>query len=235
MAASGKQNNFIIASERADVTGDGVPDTITLTGYKEKPTDIFIQNITLAIEDGRTKQTTATAFPNNAGYNPRLFLGDFTGDGIADMMISIDSGGSGGFGFYYIYSDKNNMLTKLFDAEMFNSQFKYTVTFRESCRVAVYSYYFKKTYIIDVSSRVNFYAEQGVYNRNCRLLKPTEGFVPGLNNLYPLASATPRKYNLLAVSRVIGLFGADTLGYIETVLEWNGTKFIGVAETVKPV
>jgi len=222
----------IIQTKRADLNGDGVIDTIYLTGEKEKPQDIFIRNIALEIEDGKTRKITKITFSNNAGYNPRLFIGDFNKDKIDDVMISIDSGGSGGFGFYYIYSFAGNISRMLFDNEEFNQEFKYDVIYKEGCKVQVYSYQLKKTYIIDVSEKQKgIYAE--IYNKNCKLLKPTSGFVPGLNNLYPLATDEPGSYNLLAISRVIGLYGADTLGYLETVLEWNGTKFVPRTETLK--
>lgn len=223
---------FVITSVQADVSGDGTADTISLIGDRDISNAAFIRNITLVIEDGSTGQTATTSFPDNAGYNPRLFIGDFTGDSVPEIFISIDSGGSGGFGFYYIYSYKNKVLRKLFDREDFNRLFKYRVDFRNGCKVAVYSEYFRKTYIIDVSSRVDFYQEEGVYNRNCRLLKPTEGFVPGLNNLYPLSTDMPNRYNLLALQRVIGLFGADTLGILETTLQLEQGQLRGVTESV---
>lgn len=225
-------NNYIITRETADVTGDGVLDTITLTGFKEKPDDIFIRNITLVVVNGATKKEITVTFANNAGYNPRIFLGDFTGDNIPEVMLSIDSGGSGGFGFYYIYSFKNGIPQKLFDNDEFNNKYKYDVTFREGCKIAVYSHYFARTYFIDVSDRKDFYIAEGVYNRSCQLLKPTEGFVPGLNNLYPLRDSDDNKYRLLAIQRIIGLYGADTVGYIEMTLEWQVSSFVPISERV---
>lgn len=228
-------NNYVISSDKADVTGDGIIDTVSLVGYKEKPDDIFIRNITLLMEDGNTKQTISVSFSNNAGYNPRIFLGDFNNDSIPDVLISIDSGGSGGFGFYYIYSFKNNIVTKLFDSEDFNKVYQYEVEFREGCRVSVYSKYTKKTYLIDVSNKKEFYMEAGVYSRNCKLLKPTEGFVPGLNTLYPMSADKTGHYNLLVLLKIAGLYNADTLGYVEMNMSWDGNQFIPISERVNPI
>ena len=223
---------MIIQTKRADVNGDGVLDTIFLTGEKEKTEDIFIRNIKLVFEDGRTKRAATITFSNNVGYNPRLFIGDFNKDKIDDVLISIDSGGSGGFGFYYIYSFTGNTTRRLFDNDEYNREIKYDVIYKDGCKVQVYNYQLKKTYIIDVSAKQkDFYAE--IYDRSCKLLKPTSGFVPGLNNLYPLAGDAQGSYNLLAIERVIGLYGADTLGILETVLEWNGTKFVQHTESLK--
>ena len=221
-----------IQTKRADVNGDGVVDTIYLTGEKEKPEDIFIRNIKLVIEDGRTQKRTVITFANNAGYNPRLFLGDFNKDNTDDILISIDSGGSGGFGFYYIYSFVGDRAQLLFDNDGYNAKIKYDVIYKDGCKVQVYNYQFKKVYIIDVRAKQKeIYSD--IYDKNCSLLKPTSGFVPGLNNLYPLAGKTQDSYNLLAIERVIGLYGADTLGYLETILEWDGVRFIQRAETLK--
>ncbi|MFZ5754868.1 MAG: hypothetical protein ACOY3J_11565 [Bacillota bacterium] len=52
---------------------------------------------------------------------------------------------------------------------------------------------------------------------------------------YPLESNIKGRYSLLALQRVIGLFGADTLGYIETTPAWDGSMFRPVSETVTPV
>jgi len=85
----------VVSFARGDVTGDRIPDTIYLTGIKT-PQSPFIQNITLLIQDGRTGRLTGIQLPENAGYDPSLFLGDFTGNGVADILISIATGGSGG-------------------------------------------------------------------------------------------------------------------------------------------
>lgn len=224
---------MVITTAQADVNGDGVLDTVSLTGERDAEGSAFIRDITLVITDGKSGRTATTALRDNAGYNPRLFIGDFTCDGVPEILISIDSGGSGGFGYYYIFSYKGGVVNQLLDAEKFNATFKYTVTFREGCRVAVTSDYFRRTYFIDVSDRLTFYREQGVYDRSCRLQKPTSGWVPGLNNLFPEAGSTPNCYNLLAFQRVVGLFNADTIGILQTTLAWDKTEFVGVSEYVR--
>jgi hypothetical protein len=84
----------IVFFVRGDVNGDRIPDNVYLTGIKTSISP-FTQNITLEIQDGRTGKFVTIPLSENVGYNPRLFLGEFTGDGTADILISIDSGGSG--------------------------------------------------------------------------------------------------------------------------------------------
>ena len=102
----------IVAYARGDVNGDRVPDNVYLTGTRT-PDSPFIQNITLVIHDGATGLFTRIPLSENAGYIPSLFLRDFTGDGVNDILISIASGGSGAFMYYYIFSFINSTFPPL--------------------------------------------------------------------------------------------------------------------------
>ena len=114
-----KERIYVIDYARADVTGDGEADEIFLVGNKPSGTDSpYFDNIELMIQDGVTKKYIKIKFKENSGYNPTLFLGDFTGNKVLDILVSIDSGGSGAIGFYYIYSVLNNKPKQLFDKGM---------------------------------------------------------------------------------------------------------------------
>jgi len=107
---------------RGDVNGDRIPDNVYLTGIRT-PNSPFIQNITLVIQNGMTGEITSIALSENAGYNPTLFLGDFTGNRVNDILISINSGGSGGIMYYYICSFLNNSEKLLFDFNEYNKKY----------------------------------------------------------------------------------------------------------------
>ena len=95
----------IVAYASGDVNGDRIPDNVYLTGIKTYDSQ-FIENILLEIQNGMSGEVTKIEFGDNAGYNPTIFLGDFTGNGVDDILIGINSGGSGGIMYYYIYSFK---------------------------------------------------------------------------------------------------------------------------------
>ncbi len=215
-------NAFSYAS--GDVNGDGIADNVFLTGYKT-PDSPFVQNITLVIQDGGTGQFYETALKENAGYDPALFLGDFTGDGVLDILISIASGGSGAIMYHYVYSDLNNQTKLLFDFEKYNSEYQYTVSYKDGYVVEVISKNYKMKYLLDISNKGSEYLNE-IYYRNGKLKAPISGFVNPLSVLQPVDFDYNRVLELMAFQKIAGRYNADSLGYIQNILKWDGQRFV---------
>lgn len=208
---------------RGDVNGDRIPDNVYLTGVKTADSP-FTQNITLIIQDGRTSMFTSVPLGDNAGYNPTLFLGDFTGDGVDDILISIASGGSGGIMYYYIYSNINNIPRLLFDFNVYNEQYKYDVTYKDNYKVEVISRINNMKYLIDITYKGADYLNE-IYDANGKLKNPIIGFVNPLSGLYPVDFDSNKVYELLAYQKIAGIYNADSLGYVLNILKWNNNMF----------
>jgi len=218
-------NYFVVSSMRGDVTGDGIPDDVFLTGTRSQESP-FIQNITLVVRDGRTGMFQSVQLPGeNSGYNPILYLFEFTGDGVYDILISITSGGSGGIIYYYIYSFANNMPRVLFNYKTYNQEYDYEVTYRDGYKVLVTSKNNNAKYILDLSYKGTEYLNE-IYYPNGRLKNPISGFVNPLSGLYPVDFDADRVYELLAFQRIAGRYNADSLGFIQNILKWNGSRFV---------
>ena len=214
----------IVAYARGDVTGDKIPDNIYLTGIKT-PGSPFIQNITLVLQNGSTGEFNSIALSDNAGYNPTLFLGDFTGDRVNDILIGINSGGSGSIMYYYIYSFVKNKVQLLFDFNVYNDQYNYNVTYKDNYKVEVISKENGERYIIDISTRDAEYLNE-IYDKNGKLKSPIEGFVNPLSGLYPVDFDANGVYELLAYQKIAGRYNADSLGYVLNTLKFSNNKFI---------
>ncbi|WP_040711553.1 hypothetical protein [Paenibacillus curdlanolyticus] len=213
----------LLDRKQGDVNGDGIVDTVYL--YGNTTDGNFADQITLLIQDGRSHKTTTVNLPNNAGYNARLFLGDFTKDHVNDILVSIDSGGSGGYGIFYIYSFKNNVLHELFNFEKYNNAHKFKVNYENDYKVSVSSPQLDVLFTIDISNKGHDYLSQ-FYNPNGKLKQPLQGEVLALGALYPIVTNTKStSYDLLAFQRIIGTTNSDTLGYVENQLAWNGSQF----------
>ncbi|NEZ75110.1 VCBS repeat-containing protein [Clostridium botulinum] len=221
----GNNKVYIIDRKKGDVNGDKVEDTILLIGNKPSGTDSpFVSNIRLVIKDGKTGKGITVPLKENSGYNPTIFLGDFTGDKIKDILVSIDSGGSGGFAFYYIYSFANNQLKLIFDFEKFGEEYTYEVNYKDNYKVEVISENLKIKYIIDITYKGKEYLNE-IYDLNGKLKEPISGFVIPLSNLYPIDFERDGTYELYIFQRIAGRYNADGLGYVQTALKWEKDKF----------
>jgi hypothetical protein len=217
----------VVSQAMGDVTGDGVPDRVFLTAVKSSdPSSPYVTQITLHIQDGATRRLyTVSLNPDgNSGYNPTLFLGDFTGDRVQDILISIDSGGSGAFTFDYIYSFVGRQARLLFDFNRYNEQNQYTVTYLDQYKVRVESPATGRTFLIDISDRGSEYLSQ-IYNTDGTLKKPIQGWNDGVSGFYPVDIDRNGVYEVQAYQQLSGLYHADSLGYVINTLHWDGTKF----------
>lgn len=221
------EKTILIDMKIADVTGDGIPDKVSMYGNKpEEASEIFIDNISIVIEDGHTHMAKIITPKFNSGYNPRLFLGDFTKDKIDDIQLSIDSGGSGGYGYFYVYSFKNNVVNELFNFDKYNNEYKYKVDYADFFKVYIGNITLDKLFTIDISHKGYDYLSK-YYDENGKLIEPVQGEVLALSTLTPIVSNQKNlTYDLLALQRIIGTSNSDTIGFIQNLLSWDNEKFV---------
>lgn len=214
---------MIVAHAYGEVTGDRVLDHVYLTGIKTADSP-FVQDITLHVRDGRTGVMTSVALKENVGYNPALFLGDFTGNGVDEILISINTGGSGGIMNYYIVSYIDNKPVLLFDFEAYNDLYQYEVTYLDNYKVLVVSKLNNEKYMIDISLKGMDYLNE-IYDRNGKLKQPISGFVNPLSGLYPVDFDGNGVYELLAYQKIAGRYNADSVGFMLNTLGWSNNRF----------
>ena len=216
-------NQKLVATAVGDVTGDGFPDWIYLTGTIQSDSP-FITDIMLIITNSQHNTYQTFSLPENEGYNPTIWLGDLTDNGIKDIFITIDSGGSGGIIFAYVFSYIDGEFENIFDSIQFNEQHPYTVQYLDYYQAEVTSKSPSKRYILDLQYKGKEYINE-IYNSNGTLKEPIDGWVDPISGLYPIDLARNGKYNLLAMQSIAGRYHADGLGYVENLLYWNGQQF----------
>jgi hypothetical protein len=219
----GKRNKYVVAHAKGDVNGDGIAEHVYLTGVRD-PDAFYTRDITLVIQNRATGNFISVPLKENAGYDPALFLGDFTGDGVDDILISIGTGGSGGTYIYYIYSFVNNMARLLFDYDAYNREYEYDVTYKDNYKVEVISRANSTKYLIDISLRGPEYLNE-IYDGSGKLKEPISGWVDPISGLYPIDRDSDEVYELLAYQQISGRYHADSLGYIQNNLVWRNNMF----------
>lgn len=218
-------NGFIILDfERGDVNGDNIIDNVFLLGKKSK--DLggnFITDISLIVQDGRTNKYTFISFKFNGGYNPKLYLGDFNKDKVLDALVSIDSGGSGRYIFSYIYSFLYNKPKEIFDFNNFNEKYFFNVIYKDYYRVNVENKDLNKEFTLDISSKGKDYLSN-LYDNDGKLKEPVSGSAYGIVLNYPIDMEMKNMFELNCLIRIVGINNSDSLGYVQVILDWDGTK-----------
>ncbi|AWB46174.1 spore coat protein [Paenibacillus sp. CAA11] len=223
------RSEMILAEAMADVTGDGIADTIVLRGYPPSGDSPFLTEITLIVTVGATPDRYVIPLPTNAGYHPTLFIGDFTGDKVDDVLVSIDSGGSGAITYNDIYTFTGGEARLIFDSEYFNSQWNYQVEYLDNYKLKVTSEHAGLVFVIDITGRGPDYLNE-IYNPDGTLKQPIQGMVEPVSGLFPVDLERDGTYELMLLQAVSGRYRADRFGYMTTVLRWNGAGWTMVQQ-----
>ncbi|AKN29822.1 hypothetical protein Ccar_02760 [Clostridium carboxidivorans P7] len=222
-----KNKVYIVDKKFADVNGDGYIETLIITGKKPYGENGFIKDITLTVKNEKTGLNIKVKPKENSGYEPNLFIGRFDEkSSIPYVFLSIASGGSGGYYFNYIYSFKRNVAEVVFDYDKFSIENVYNAVYENFYRVSVKSENKDLKGIIDLKSIRDEEYLSKLYNKDGTLKEPTAAGVLFLSNLSPLSINGSEVFKLLTNQRIIGIYNADTLGYVESILKWDKDKFI---------
>ncbi len=213
----------IITSLTGDVNGDKHPDAVYLRGIGFSQEGY--KDITLNVVDGKTKKTTTIDLSENMGYMPYLFLGDFTGDKNEDILIKIDSGGSGGFVYGYIYSFVVNKPVLLISTEEINNKYTYTVNYKDNYNVEVISNALKTVYLVNIEYKGAEYLSE-IYDQDGKLKKNIEGFSIPVSEFTPIGSNDNGRYSLFVIQGIAGQYDADRVCSEESIFDFEKDKFV---------
>ncbi len=145
---------------------------------------------------------------------------------MSDIFLNIPSGGSGATSYNYIYSFVNQQARLLFDSNVYNAEYSYTVTYQDDYKVEVVSEKNQARYMIDLSLRDSEYLNE-IYYEDGTLKEPITGWVDPVSGLYPIGySSRSPVYLLLAYQQIAGRYHADSIGYVQNRLKWDGESFV---------
>lgn len=226
-----KDKKKILSCVEGDATGSGKLLRICIVADQYQDNDKLAQSLYLEIEGVSSNFKSTIKLDVDYGYDPHIGLYDFTGNGVYDILISMRSGGSGGYYFYYIYSYINNKFIKIFDWQAFNKKSKFKVTYLDYKKVEVSGGLMNSTYIIDISQRDKLYLES-LYDKSCKLKNQLTGSVSGVVNLYPVSINNNRKFELHVICNIIGAVADDILGGVVYIAKWDGKQFATLGERV---
>lgn len=160
----------------------------------------FQENISLKIVTGNEEKEVV---PNaNSGYNPSVFLGDFLGKGLNQIFYSVESGGSGGYSFYQLYSGEDGEISSIFDSQNFNQNISATM---QGDIISIE--YLGQTLLLDASKN--------------DLSGAREVAVSPVNTILPVYSTAFDRYQMLVYQKVYIDYTANNVGYVTTLLDFS--------------
>ena len=214
----------LITSITGDVTYDGIPDTLFLTGT-QVPDSAAWQQLQLVVQDGRSCMTVSLPLPDEIAYSPTLTLTSLTGAGKKDILVALPTGGSGGIMNAVVYAYLEDQFQQVFSSQDYQDLYQYDVFYLDGYTVKAYSRQNRREYLIDISDRGSDYLT-AIYNQDGTLKEPITGFVNPLSGLFPVDFSGNGQSSLLAYQKIAGQYNADALGYFLNTLTWQENAFV---------
>ncbi|WP_428908452.1 hypothetical protein [Niallia sp. Krafla_26] len=213
------QNHFEqMINEKADISGDGKVDEITIIGIPYEDGSSYLKELYLEIKGSNGQKYKIEL---DGGYDPILKLVDLNQDGLDDLLISVPTGGSGGISNYFLFTFKDFQLTEIAVPEplMITSQFlndyKATMTIDNT----------GETYTFDLNNRKKDYNRLGLYT-NGILNEPRELMVDPYSTLKSISvKEKGNRFGLKGIQQVSGAYHADGIAFVESTWFYENGKW----------
>ena len=141
-------------------------DIVILKGDYPYTDSKFTENCKIVIKND--EQTKKYPIDIN-GYNLRLFIGNFSRRHTEDILVSGDTGGSGGYKIGILYQYNDVYLRQIFNGDNFFNKSSYKAKYLECYKVKITCGNCEKQYILDISDKSKE-ALKNIYDTNGKLL-----------------------------------------------------------------
>lgn len=209
-----------------DLTGDGKTDTLYVLGDRPDKEAMYYDSFTYVLKDGKSGKLSATALKmiegySSWGYEPVIELADLNGDKTLDLSFSSFSGGTGGFTYYDISTFKGGKYKQLLGQKELVG-ISVTGQYVDGFKAELSSKELKKTWSQDLSFEKDMLIEMKIYDKNGKLLVPTEAWTG------PFVNIKIGEGYLSGVMGIKGIANSDLIGIMHIdYLYANGKLSLG--------
>ncbi|MDF2904267.1 MAG: hypothetical protein K0S25_1905 [Bacillus sp. (in: firmicutes)] len=206
-----KPNKSKMLVKKADITGDGVKDEVTLKEYsiRRHGNNSKKTVISLKLSTGKTQEINL-----RNGQNPKMVLVDFNNDGVKEIFVRFAKGGTIE---HQLFSFKDSIFKEWSVPELptiqgqFSNGYKAKITIQET----------KMYYMLKLHSRKENYDSLGIY-RNGKVNEPTELVIRPYGG-FNQTQVHENEMGLKGVQIISGIGKTDTLAFVESYYSWiNG-------------
>lgn len=205
------------------ISEDEISRAVLYGSYSNK--GLYAKKLRIEIQDEKTGEVLLDIVPGvREGYVPKMQLMNFMHNGLVQIFLGMDTGGSGAYGLYEIYSVKDAVAKAIFTMDDYNSAHVYHAEYADGYRVKIRNVQTQEFWVLDISSRPQEYLSQ-LYTVDGMLTEPKEVSVSALNGLFPYFNTSDGTFQLLAYQRIVGLYEADMFGYMLNQLRYYENEF----------
>lgn len=212
----------ILKKRFQDITGDKKKDQIFLVGQRlSSSKTLYYFKIKIIVYDLCQKKFYLIPDLKFKGYEPKLELFDFTSDSIKDIFLEANTGGSGGIYNHLIITFTNDNLKVIFDESTnrgLSVEGKYLKDFKSVLEIKELD----KEIVLDLNFNKKQYIKENIYNKQGEVLKEIKPYTYPFGQLKIIDYDLDNSFELQGVQRIVGAYGADTIGYLKTILKYEG-------------
>ncbi|MCJ8007618.1 hypothetical protein ACFFF5_15720 [Lederbergia wuyishanensis] len=205
-----------------DVTGDGIPEKITVYGNPLKDNKDYYQEVCAEIEG---KGIRKIQILYEGGFEPKLEFVDLNHDGADDILYSSATGGSGGLYNFALHTIKEGTLRELPLPEPLPVESSFQNNFKAFMTVPG----IPNPIQLNLSNRSEDYIRLGLYQKKGMLNEPAELMIDPIAFFQIVKIKGKAGYGLKSYRQVSGAYHADGIGTIEVLSyfengEWSTMK-----------
>lgn len=205
-------------------------DIIILKGTYFNEHSKFIENTKIIIKDNITEEIKE--YPINArGYNLKIFIGKFSSNDREDILITGETGGSGGYAIAILYKYTGGELKEVFNVDNFFNKYNCKGKYLENYRIQIICASYKKQYILDISSIEKIYLDN-IYGSGGKVIIDENPTISYPNRINIVNTLDNNLLNLQVYERIIGINNSETLGYIKQLISFKDSETKVVDEYV---
>ncbi len=198
----------IICQINAVLDDSGDEQTVTVSGVRFAPDSSYFTDIKIRASDGRE-----IVPETDEGYGAGVAAFDFKGEGYCQLFYYASSGGSGGFGYFYVFDCSEKDMATVFDYKKFINEYS------AKCNDGFVDVYSGNDLFVTYDIR-----QSGINCDNYVYYGDTSAYVTDLNFLEPVFVYSQNHYRLNAWQNVIVGAQVNVVGRIITTLVYDKEK-----------
>ena len=226
---------IIIDSAYGNIVNKYSYDKAILVGEFPYERSSYANNLQLVIDKEDDSYTTIDI--PYSGYNMRVFVEDFTGDKIDNIMIrgeyinfnqidneynKIEKNNMNNYELGVIYKFENGNLIEIFNTNHIEDKNLCTAKFKNNYKTSITCE--NKKYLIDLSAKPIKYLNK-IYDENKIVKTNLSPALDSPRRIYPVKQAYNDCYDLLIYQTIAGINKEDIIGTIETLVSLADDKF----------